>query len=171
MPEPTTPAVPRTWPRVQLADQPPGVTALSLPLLGTSWVRRGLRYWWRRGWALALFAVVPAFQVGLWRGLLEDDHRGGHLDGSAWLLVAFGVLGTFEGVRMYLFKEGIPFFRLWADPRPAVRVPYRLAVAAYLLVVAAMTPGIYLSLMIEWLHPVIPFERAARADLDAQLRA
>ncbi|MGF1427218.1 hypothetical protein [Kitasatospora sp. LaBMicrA B282] len=169
MPEQTTPVVPRSWRRVHLAAHPPGVTVLSLPFLGTGWVRRGVRYWWGRVLALALFSGMVALQVASWWGALGDHSTGGRLGGAGWAIVVVGVLGTLEGLRMVLFRRGIPLFRLWSHPRPYVRGLYALPLVVYLLFVVVLTPGLFLSLLVEWLRPTLTYERTARADLDAQL--
>lgn len=171
MRERTAPTIPPTWPRVQLADHPPGVKVLSLPVVGTSWVRRGLRYWCGRVLMLALLAMVVAVQCASWWGALGDDYQGGRLSRAGWALAVVGVLGTIEGLRVVLFRQGIPFFQLWTDPNRAVRWCYVLLVAVYLFFVAALTSGMFLSLAVEWLHPTVGHERTARADLDRQLQA
>ncbi|MFE9422844.1 hypothetical protein ACFYNO_07775 [Kitasatospora sp. NPDC006697] len=161
--------VPGAWRRVRLAEHPPGVTVAQVPFLGTSWLRRGPAYWLRRLGCLLLSAGMVAVQLVWWLGALADDAKGGGLDAAGWATLAAGVLATAEGLRMVLFRQGIPFFRLWSDP--VVRYLYLLPLLAYLLFVVVLLPGLFLSLLIEGLRPRLGYEEIARADLEAQLRA
>ncbi|MDH6143371.1 hypothetical protein P3T35_005405 [Kitasatospora sp. GP30] len=149
--------------RVHLAEHPAGVTVQSVPFLGVSWYRRGVRYRLGRAGYLAVGGLMAFVTAGAWW-----DGLGGRLDAHAWWILAVSLLGTVEGLRLLLFKQS-SLSRLAGNRRKPLRGLFVILVVPYAFLIA-VTPGIYLAAVIDALCPAVLLERAARADLEEQLR-
>lgn len=159
------------WRRVQLSDLPEGVTALSVPGVGTSWYRRGITYWINRLVTFAMFVTLAVVYVLLYKMILWDDPNTTHFGAMWWGVLIFGVVTTAEGYRVALPGRRLLWKVLRTNPGRLVSAVLAVPFFTYALSVAFLAPGIALSRAVQSLSPTTPDERIARADLDAQLRA
>jgi hypothetical protein len=156
------------------------VTREALPIVGTTWYDRGPRYWLRRtGWAL-LMALVVAMVTAILLGFFSAMRRTSH--------TAFAVvLGIEVGYSMLLFGYlALQTARKWDNleyvPPHRQRLASRRAAAggaamgilarsgsaagALSLVVGSLVfIGLYAWLLVIALLPELPWERAARVQL------
>ncbi|MEU9099366.1 hypothetical protein [Streptomyces sp. NPDC048361] len=89
-----------------------------IPLLGTSWYRRGVGYWFRRVAAVglqivlaSLFGLIP---VAMWRGVESGLPTGWHRAVN----IAMGVLGLVFLVRGWITGQRIVRAKLADPPTP-----------------------------------------------------
>ena len=163
---------------------PGGITVEKIPWLGTTWYERGLAYWALR-LALTLFAVVflalfTAILVVFLQGVYRSSQR------HAWF---YGLL-AFEIV-FSLATGGYLTYRMIKHPvtattddlaaaRPRVRGAAGVGILArsgsvlaqlFIVLVAALSYGLWAAATMRSLSPVLPTERQARQRLAERLRA
>jgi hypothetical protein len=163
---------------------PRGITVNSVPWLGTTWYERGLAYWSRR-LALTIFAlgilalyttIVALFLSGVY------DSSGRH----AWFygLLAFEIVFSVISGGYFLYRMiRHPAITTVASLAAARRRPTGASglgilarsgvVVAQLLIVliAALTYGLWAAALVRSLSPSFPVERQARQRMTEVLRA
>jgi hypothetical protein len=147
------------------------VTVLSLPGTGTEWVRRGCRYWRSRALQAAWIALPIAVQLLAYRLVLTDQTHLPRFSASWWAVLVFGLLATAEGLRVGLRHPAPPFAHLLEHPNRQVRKAFAPFAICYVVAILLLAPGAFLATLLDALRPAPRDERAARADLDAQLLA
>jgi hypothetical protein len=159
---------------------PPDVTVLRLPLLGTSWYKRGFFYWIRRIGISVIFALVLVAYLAAIEGVLQDISKPGT---TLYYALAAGeaVFTLASGVLMFrrLWQAGISGKAARSGSSRAGRAGAGIGALAFsvggvlaglLVLSSVLTSGIALALFAIWLVPVPPTEQYARRVLAEKLQ-
>lgn len=164
---------------------PRGVIVLALPWVGTTWYERGRPYWLRR-LGLILFS---GFSVTLFGGILALFLNAVHEDSPRAFYILLGIETAFS-----LITGGYLVYRTIRHPAPLSDIlnPHKRSwtrfgrwgvgigvlaragsalAGALVVLVAALTVGVLLGVLMRSFTPVLPTERQARQKLAEQLRA
>lgn len=185
---PTRPASPTEdrWHPPPRDTLPPGLTIEELPIVGTTWYERGVRYWLRRtGFVLGLLLALVVMTLIL--GGLFSLIR--HASTTAFY-VAVGIEATYTlAILAYLTARYLKARKNPQEIRPAdpqkmaearrvARVGPALGILAgsgsiagqfFLVIGSLLTYGLILAMLAMSCLSVLPFERLARREFRCQL--
>ena len=160
---------------------PRSIAVEAVPLLGTTWYERGVRYWLRRVAMVVVGAIVLTLVVTLLWGLFSGIRQSSVT--AFW--IALGVEIAYSAAVVVWFCVRVA--RRWNDPRPAPRpraarsagtagaVLGTLAragsvVGAVVLVLGSLVfVGLYVALFLLMLMPVTVWEQPARLAMAERL--
>lgn len=165
------------------SDLPRTITIERVPMLGTTWYERGVRYWLRRVGMVLLMALVitlvTALLVGFFSGIRDTSVT------AFWVCLAIEIAYSL----VVLVWMMVRLARRWDDPRPATpkqnvrraggmgavlgtlaRAGSALG-ALFLVVGSLLFVGLYVGLLLFMLMPETIWERRVRLDMAETLRA
>lgn len=165
------PRIPAGWKRYQAPGRPRGVTIVAIPLLGTMWYFRGIRYWQLRIRLALLLLFVSACYLALYALILWDDHKRNGYSLAFWITASIIAVLTVASVLNALLSRREPLSRIRQIGNPILRTTAGIVRVLTVLVMWFLTPGLYLTALFETVRAHPKNERAAQADLAAQLAA
>ncbi len=179
-------AEPVRWPT--RGELPRGLTIKSVPLVGTTWYDRGLRYWLRRAGWTTLMAIVVALVTAILWGVLQAARDSSQT--AFWVVVAVEVVfSVISGGYIWIGSRrlGTPKAKKYlqrsqartASARRTAGLGAGLGLLArsgsvlgqtFLVIGAMLFYGSYIALFLRSLLPRLDLERQARYELAEQLR-
>lgn len=166
-----TPRIPAAWKRYQAPGMPRGVTIVSIPLFGTTWYADKGRYWQLRIGLALMLLFISATYLFLYALILWDDHMRNGYSPAFWITACVITLITVASVIDSVAARHKPLTRIRRYGNPILRNTAGILRVLMVLVLRFLTPGLYLAVLFETLRPQPRNERAAKADLTAQLAA
>jgi len=163
--------IPAGWKRYQASGLPRGVTIVAIPLIGTAWYSRGARYWRLRIGLAVLLLAVSACYLALDALILWDDHSRNGYSAAFWITGGIIAVITVASVIDSLLSGRKPLTRVRRVGNPILRGASGILRVLMILVLRFLTPGLYLAVLFETVRAHPANERAAKADLTAQLAA
>jgi hypothetical protein len=162
------------------SELPQDVTIPRLPLLGTSWYKRGFFYWIRRIGISFLFALVLVAYLAAIEGVLQDISKPGTTLYYA-LAAAEAVFTLVSGVLMFrrMWRSGSSGKGALVGSSRVGRAGAGIGTLAFtvggvlaglLVLSSVLTSGIALALFAIWLVPVPPTEQYARRVFTEELQ-
>ena len=161
---------------------PRGVMLQKLPMVGTTWYERGFAYWMRRLAGTLFLAALLALATGiLWlflQGAYQSSGRHAWFYGLLGFEILFSVTsGTWVLIRLIKHPAteagGSPEARRWARRGAGAGILARsgfVLAQVFIVLVAALSYGLWLALFIRSFVPVSPVERKARQQLAERLQ-
>lgn len=161
---------------------PHGTTVEALPWLGTTWYERGAAYWARRAaltfLALAILALYTAIMAGFLIGAYDSSGRHAWFYGLLAFEIVFSlVTGGYFLYRMVRHPATTTTARL-ATARCRARGAGALGILAWsglvlaqlmIVLIAALSYGLWLAALVRSLSPMLPAEREARQRMAERL--
>lgn len=156
----------------------------SVPWLGTTWYERGLAYWARRsaltGFAAAILALFTAILVLFLQGVYRSSGRHAWFYGLLWFEIVLSLAtGGYLLYRMIKHPATTTAASLAATRRRiggagglGILARSGFVLAQLLIVlIAALSYGLWTAALVRSLSPVLPVERQARQRMAERLRA
>lgn len=161
---------------------PRTVTIERLPMLGTTWYERGVRYWLRRVGMVLLMAVVLALVTALLWGFFGAIRQSSVT--GFWIALSIEIAYSVAVLGWILWRVA----RRWHDPEPVRPKPVSRRAAgagavlgtlaragsvlgALVLVLGSLLfVGLYVALLVLMLTPETVWERPARLAMAERLR-
>jgi hypothetical protein len=179
-------AEPVRWP--PRSELPRGLTIKSLPLVGTTWYDRGIRYWLRRAGWTALMAIGVAVATAILSGVLQAARDSSQT--AFWVVVAVEVVfSVISGAYIVIGSRrlGTPKAKKYLERSQARTASARKTTGlgaglgllarsgsvlgqAFLVIGVMLFYGSYVTLFLRSLLPRLDIERQARYELAQQLR-
>ncbi len=149
------------------------MTIVAIPLFGTTWyaARGPILAVAGRASFFMLLPVVSACYLTLYALILWDDHKRNGYSPAFWITAGVLAVITVTSVLNALLSKREPLTRIHRIGNPILRNTAGILRLLTVIVMWLLTPGLYLVALFETVRAYPSNERAARADLAAQLAA